>query len=56
MRNIRSRRGAHLSKDSKHKHHRVRRLCGGVAVSIAIGYVLSAHAFAPYWNSLGQGS
>jgi uncharacterized membrane protein YadS len=28
----------------------------GVAVNIAIGYALSAHVFAPYWNSLGQGS
>jgi uncharacterized membrane protein YadS len=28
----------------------------GVAVNIAIGYVLSAHVFAPYWNGLGQGS
>jgi len=28
----------------------------GVAVNIAIGYALSAHAFASYWNSLGQGS
>ncbi len=28
----------------------------GVAVNIAIGYALSAHLFAPYWNSLGQGS
>jgi uncharacterized membrane protein YadS len=28
----------------------------GVAVNIAIGYVLSAHVFAPYWNSLGHGS
>ncbi|WP_459720009.1 YeiH family protein [Paraburkholderia sp. 2C] len=28
----------------------------GVAVNIVIGYVLSAHVFAPYWNSLGQGS
>ncbi|HEY4350323.1 MAG TPA: putative sulfate exporter family transporter [Paraburkholderia sp.] len=28
----------------------------GVAINIAIGYVLSAHVFAPYWNSLGQGS
>jgi hypothetical protein len=26
----------------------------GVAVNIAIGYVLSAHVFASYWNSLGQ--
>ncbi|MEX3935943.1 putative sulfate exporter family transporter [Paraburkholderia phymatum] len=28
----------------------------GVAVNIAIGYARSAHVFAPYWNSLGQGS
>ena len=28
----------------------------GVAVNIAIGYALSAHVFAPYWNSLGQGT
>jgi len=28
----------------------------GVAVNIAIGYALSVHVFAPYWNSLGQGS
>ena len=28
----------------------------GVAVNIAIGYVLSAHVCAPYWNSSGQGS
>ncbi len=28
----------------------------GVAVNIVLGYVLSAHVFAPYWNSLGQGS
>ncbi|PCE26217.1 hypothetical protein BWP39_16970 [Paraburkholderia acidicola] len=27
----------------------------GVAVNIVFGYVLSAHVFAPYWNSLGQG-
>ena len=27
----------------------------GVAVNIVIGYVLSAHVFASYWNSLGQG-
>ncbi len=26
----------------------------GVVVNIAIGYVLSAHVFAPYWNSLSQ--
>ena len=26
----------------------------GVAVSLVIGYVLSAHVFAPYWNALGQ--
>ncbi|TAL93055.1 MAG: putative sulfate exporter family transporter [Paraburkholderia sp.] len=26
----------------------------GVVVNIAIGYVLSAHVFASYWNSLGQ--
>ncbi|WP_133649671.1 YeiH family protein [Paraburkholderia flava] len=25
----------------------------GVVVNIAIGYALSAHVFAPYWNSLG---
>jgi len=28
----------------------------GVAVNIAIGYALSAHLFASYWDSLGQGS
>ncbi len=28
----------------------------GVVVNIAIGYALSAHLFAPYWNSFGQGS
>ncbi|WP_233832882.1 YeiH family protein [Paraburkholderia sp. ZP32-5] len=28
----------------------------GVVVNVAIGYALSAHAFASYWNSLGQGS
>jgi len=28
----------------------------GVVVNIAIGYALSAHVFASYWNSLGQGS
>jgi uncharacterized membrane protein YadS len=28
----------------------------GVAVNIAVGYALSAHVFAPYWRSLGQGS
>ncbi|HEY2023022.1 YeiH family protein [Paraburkholderia sp.] len=28
----------------------------GVAVNVVIGYVLSAHVFASYWNSLGQGS
>jgi uncharacterized membrane protein YadS len=28
----------------------------GVIVNIVIGYVLSVHVFAPYWNSLGQGS
>ena len=28
----------------------------GVAVNIAIGYALSAHVFAPYWNGLGQGA
>ncbi|MFM0499027.1 YeiH family protein [Paraburkholderia caffeinilytica] len=28
----------------------------GVVVNIAIGYALSAHVFAPYWNSLGQAS
>jgi uncharacterized membrane protein YadS len=28
----------------------------GVAVNIAVGYALSAHVFAPYWNGLGQGS
>jgi uncharacterized membrane protein YadS len=28
----------------------------GVVINIAIGYALSAHVFASYWNSLGQGS
>jgi uncharacterized membrane protein YadS len=28
----------------------------GVIVNIAIGYTLSAHVFASYWNSLGQGT
>ena len=28
----------------------------GVVVNVAIGYALSAHVFASYWNSLGQGS
>jgi uncharacterized membrane protein YadS len=28
----------------------------GVVVNIAIGYALSAHVFAPYWNGLGQGA
>jgi uncharacterized membrane protein YadS len=26
----------------------------GVAVNVVIGYLLSAHVFAPYWTSLGQ--
>ena len=28
----------------------------GVVVNVVIGYVLSVHVFASYWNSLGQGS
>ena len=27
----------------------------GVVINIIVGYVLSAHVFAAYWNSLGQG-
>jgi hypothetical protein len=26
----------------------------GVAVNVGIGYALTAHVFAPYWDSLGQ--